>query len=137
MTNECRFPSHRFCTRDAHICELCDPGYAQIVVAAKGQWNKVADRWNQWEDLDGDERQEIIIAKRDGTMEDLIRRSYDCEARDDDGYVFYVVMLKGQDNNASPDLTRTDGHIYFSREEAEAMVRDDQYHVVRMVAYVE
>jgi hypothetical protein len=55
----------------------------------------------------------------------------------DDGYVFYVVMLKGQDNNANPDLTRTDGHIYFSREEAEAMVRDDQYHVVRMVAYVE
>jgi hypothetical protein len=132
MTNECRFPSHRFCTRESGLCDLCDPGYAQIVEAAKEQWNKVADRWNQWEDLDGDERQEIIIAKRDGTLGELIRRTFE-DGKD----VFYVVMLKGQDNNASPDLTRTDGHIYFSREEAEAMVRDDQYHVVRMVAYVE
>lgn len=132
-TNECRFPDHRFCTREANLCELCDPGYAQMVTAAKEQWNKVADQWNQWDDLGGDERQEIIIAKRDGNLEELIRKSYDCATRDDGGQVFYVVMLKGQDESS---LARTDGHIYFSREEAEAMVRNDQYHVVRMVAYV-
>ena len=76
MTNECRFPSHRFCTRDAHLCELCDPGYAQLVDAAKKQWNEAADRWNQWDDLGGDERQEIITAKRDGNLEGLIRSEY-------------------------------------------------------------
>jgi hypothetical protein len=75
-TNECRFPSHRFCTRDAHLCELCDTGYAQLVDAAKKQWNEAADRWNQWDDLGGDERQEIITAKRDGNLEGLIRSEY-------------------------------------------------------------
>lgn len=32
---------------------------------AKAEWNSGADRWNQWDDLGQDERDELIVAQKD------------------------------------------------------------------------
>ena len=135
-SEQCRFPEHRLCTREERLCELCDPEYASLVERVREKWNDAANRWNTWGDLGQDEKDELIQAEREGRLQDVIDESRDQTV--DAGTIFYVVMLKRKDGQVLSTLAETDCHIYFSREEAQAMVRDpERQHVVRMIAFVE
>ena len=51
--------------------------------------------------------------------------------------LFYVCMQKRKDGKIYPDLHKTDGSFYLTREEAEEALEEDEYKMFKHVVELE